>query len=594
MDRILEGSATYDMDSTEDSQNEHLTQKQEPRGQFDTDSSKLNAVLFRMGIAIVKIENWIILQRSRFETIVAGEPYSALQLYFNSQNGEYIIRVWGKTHSKGRIENDSEGEFESLCNTVFLQGMACCPGQIRNSAEDAETLDPVDYPFQRIVSPNCAIFYLPQGPSDQVPVDICPQCTSDTKAKIKIKEEIPDTCLSLTKDPLNFYSKTETEDNTWRNTEDLKAGYTKYGTKRGRPRKNMENAKMLTCDLCPFTTPHAYSLKRHVKTVHYKIRDLACTECDYAASQKHDFIVHMVNVHKMDEKQFKCDKPKEPQDPNAHVVCHICGHEGTKKAIHQHMLRHKLEENPLCCPHSRCGALFATEEETKLHIQNEHLRKHKFYCDVCGLMCSDKRRLSNHVLSVHKKMSLDIKCTECEEIFVNSSSMQRHRIRVHRPDKFKCNDCNKSFASAGELKRHNNSHTGEKPFQCSECGQGLYTKEDLVDHLRTHTGEKPFACQYCLYKGSSKSLLYHHKKQVHKAEFAEERRRKEEANIRVSTKIERAGEDLSAINQDQSTSRQDQSTSRQDQSTIRAFLQFSEELNKRNYLNDGMEVDNYK
>ena len=131
--------------------------------------------------------------------------------------------------------------------------------------------------------------------------------------------------------------------------------------------------------------------------------------------------------------------------------------------------------------------------------------------------------------------------------------------------------------------------------------------------MRTHTGEKPFACQYCLYKGSSKSLLYHHKKQVHKAEFAEEKRLKEEAKVRVSVKNDRAGEDLSVGNYDQSSSSQDQgtssqhqsasnqdlsltnlsqSTSGQDQSTIRALLQFSQELNKRNCHIDGMETEN--
>lgn len=44
------------------------------------------------------------------------------------------------------------------------------------------------------------------------------------------------------------------------------------------------------------------------------------TECDYAASQRCDFVVHMVKAHKMDEQQFKCDKPKVHNNPNAPVV----------------------------------------------------------------------------------------------------------------------------------------------------------------------------------------------------------------------------------------------------------------------------------
>ena len=73
------------------------------RGQFDTNSAKIKEVLSRLLITTVIIEDWIILQRSRFDITVGGEPYSALQLYFNFQNGDYLTRVWGKTHSKGTI-----------------------------------------------------------------------------------------------------------------------------------------------------------------------------------------------------------------------------------------------------------------------------------------------------------------------------------------------------------------------------------------------------------------------------------------------------------------------------------------------------------
>ena len=139
---------------------------------------------------------------------------------------------------------------------------------------------------------------------------------------------------------------------------------------------------------------------------------------------------------------------------------------------------------------------------------------------------------------VHKKMSMDIKCTECDQIFVSAQAMQKHRIIVHYPDKYRCQECQKSFSTPSGLQRHMNFHTGIRPFKCDQCGRGLKSKPDLEDHMRTHTGEKPFACQHCSYKGSSKSLLYHHVKQRHKAEFEEERRQKESAKIRVTTRIE--------------------------------------------------------
>ena len=153
------------------------------RGQMDINSPKLNVLLFRMGIAKVTIEDWIVLQHSTFDITVDGEPYSALQLYFNSQNGEYLIRVWGKTHSKGKIAK-SMAELELLCNNIFVKGPACCPGQIGNDA--TESFISIEYPFKRRISPDCTIAHLPEG-SYHVPVEICSQCKISTKGKIEIK-----------------------------------------------------------------------------------------------------------------------------------------------------------------------------------------------------------------------------------------------------------------------------------------------------------------------------------------------------------------------------------------------------------------------
>ena len=56
------------------------------------------------------------------------------------------------------------------------------------------------------------------------------------------------------------------------------------------------------------------------------------------------------------------------------------------------------------------------------------------------------------------------------------------------------------------------------------------------DHMRRHNGDKPFSCNYCSYRARRKCNVYQHKQRNHKAEFQEEKRRKEECKDEVESK----------------------------------------------------------
>merc|ERR1712117_304895 len=91
---------------------------------------------------------------------------------------------------------------------------------------------------------------------------------------------------------------------------------------------------------------------------------------------------------------------------------------------------------------------------------------------------------------------------------------------VHFPEKFRCKTCDKKCASSGQLKAHSLMH--EPPtLQCPHCPKMFRRSPALREHLRVHSGETPFSCPFCEgYNAKSASLLNHHKKRRHPAEWA--------------------------------------------------------------------------
>ena len=210
-------------------------------------------------------------------------------------------------------------------------------------------------------------------------------------------------------------------------------------------------------------------------------------------------------------------------------MCQICGKKLKENSVSVHMQRHKMK-----CSYKTCGASFTTNEARIEHVRSVHRGPKHLCCEACGKLCSGKAHLEDHVRLVHERKSLNVKCTECDKVFIHPRAMYMHRNLVHFPDKFKCGECKKSFGSLQDLQSHEIVHTGEKKFQCDDCGRNFKRIQALKDHKMSHTGAKPFACQYCPYKGASGTLLYHHRRQKHKVEFEEERKKKEKSKIKVS------------------------------------------------------------
>ena len=67
---------------------------------------RLTEMLSELKLSAVQIKDWVIVHRPWFDMSINSEPYVGLQLYLNTTSLRYIVRVWGRTHSKGQSLND--------------------------------------------------------------------------------------------------------------------------------------------------------------------------------------------------------------------------------------------------------------------------------------------------------------------------------------------------------------------------------------------------------------------------------------------------------------------------------------------------------
>ena len=281
-----------------------------------------------------------------------------------------------------------------------------------------------------------------------------------------------------------------------------------------------------------------------------------CTECNENISleSKADTLVdHYKECVESWDNMVKEAKKRERKDKencqeSTPFMCQLCGKVYKRiESFRHHLREHRLAKH---CTQTGCKLKFKTLQEKRIHEDNDHkvpcekcdkifknkpqLKQHDKQvhiemtpCEQCGKMLKSKKRLQEHIELEHeKKLRKGVKCTECDMVLSSRPQMYFHRNRIHHSKRFQCETCKKSFGSGNALRRHRLVHSGERSFTYDECGRQLKEKKDLIEHKRAHSGEKLYACQYCPYRGTSSSLLWHHKRQRHKAEHEEETKAK--------------------------------------------------------------------
>ncbi|XP_062547216.1 zinc finger and BTB domain-containing protein 24-like [Armigeres subalbatus] len=129
-----------------------------------------------------------------------------------------------------------------------------------------------------------------------------------------------------------------------------------------------------------------------------------------------------------------------------------------------------------------------------------HMNGHKgltpFKCEHCELQFNCRLNLRSHIQRMHVTGN-EVNCPQCGKEFSQKRKLEQHIFSVHAEKKYQCSLCGLKILNRNSLQRHMNIHTQTRDFICPHCGKAFYCKSVLTIHLRTHSGETPYICNVC-------------------------------------------------------------------------------------------------
>jgi len=103
--------------------------------------------------------------------------------------------------------------------------------------------------------------------------------------------------------------------------------------------------------------------------------------------------------------------------------------------------------------------------------------------------------LQNH-MSVHTG-EMSYKCSLCDKSFSNSSTLCRHKDRLHsivlrREDvkPYARSECPSQVHAVAALKSHPTVHSDFKQFCCGKCGKYFKYQNDVIQHFEKCTDDR--------------------------------------------------------------------------------------------------------
>ena len=139
------------------------------------DLAELSSSLEEHKLRVITVEDWILIQRSSFDVLIAEEPYHSIQIYVNLMTNKYVVRVWGISIKTG--DSLTTKDLQELCVYCFKKSAACV-GYLGFPPGDRVEMVRVNFPRTRWISRSCEVAY-PKG-QGSFTIGLCPACSGGT------------------------------------------------------------------------------------------------------------------------------------------------------------------------------------------------------------------------------------------------------------------------------------------------------------------------------------------------------------------------------------------------------------------------------